>query len=271
MKKIAVCFFTAAAVLVLAGCGSAENAILSFGLDGAVITAGPVIDPAARTVSVTVEPVDLAGVTPKIGVSDKAEAGGVELADGEAAVCVVTAENGAGEEWKIRVNVEPGIHYCYGDTPVTLKRGLKGEDDAETALLGDGVPMGSFNPSNPGENERNVVGAFSEVSSFSGDIREAAVIHFADVDGRPASVASDGWSIQYQKSEGQINVVLKQGDSSNRLSVLSFGEEGEYITGIFGGAGLYAAGGESIEDGVDVNITEGYFKVLRLRDDTLAR
>jgi hypothetical protein len=140
-------------VVALSGCdlwyqffGSSDAAITEFNIDGIIGTAA--IDPAAHTVVVTVEPMDLtaAPVTPDITVSANATLTPAPSAvqDGVPVTYTVKAQNGASSAWTVTVNVAFGTSFTVdGTMKVVMMHGYVDSTQVNLpSLIGSGLPVG---------------------------------------------------------------------------------------------------------------------------------
>ena len=145
MRRAAAGLILALMLITFPGCaaltGNDGTEILGFLLETTVGT--PVIDPGARTVGVTVEPVDLAAIPPPVfTLSDGATIDGPPLLEDEVpAAFTVTAENGDTATWTVTVTVQPGIGFTLSGARVSLTRGFTDTGDAtHDEALGSGEP-----------------------------------------------------------------------------------------------------------------------------------
>ena len=146
--KISPLFFvTIITALALIGCDTAdgtslssEAAILAYATD--YLAEAPVIDVPNRTVTVTVQPMDLSGFDPEITLSDHASLTPPSaIEDGVPAPYTVTAENGSTAVWTVTVNVQYGISYYLGSTRIVHTCGMiDSTNEHLNTLLENGIP-----------------------------------------------------------------------------------------------------------------------------------
>ncbi len=147
VKYSPLIFLITFALSALAGCDTAdgtslssEAVILDYASD--YLAEAPVIDVPNRTVTVTVQPMDLSGFAPIITLSGNARLTvPAAIEDGVPATYTVTAENGSSAEWTVTVNVQYGISYNLGGTRV-VHTGcvIDTNDENQDTSPGDEVP-----------------------------------------------------------------------------------------------------------------------------------
>jgi hypothetical protein len=241
--------------------GSGEAAIVAFTMDGLV--GGAVIDPAARTVTATVEPMLVSGLTPTVTVSEEATLSTrPTLVDGEAVTYVVTAENGDEVPWTVTLTVQRGISFTYGSTKVVLTGGVVDSDDPENnAAWGAGVPPASYYP-DPGGTQGFVFDKpFEHGSLLVGEF--ARLVWF----GEAATGVIDDVSAYFDYTVyGDPGVAISEVVSAATLpltvTVLQFGAVGGDIVGTLTGTVVSSSSGE-------VPLTAGFFKLLRVPDNLM--
>ena len=246
MKKISYLFLAAIAALIFAGCASGESSIISMDLDGAVLSGEPVIDAAARTVTATVEPVDLSAITPSFELSSNASIGELTLQDGEACTCTVTAEDGSTSEWTITVTVQPGISFYYDGTYKSFLFGVADEN------LGDGVPYCIF--CTTGQRGDWCYGYSKEWVTGESvyNNTEMFILMLSNSSSKPVNALQ--WNFS---STSYIAGYIAADRIYN-------GEVGDWIIGSFDNF-LIAM---SEDPAVTFDTIDGFFKVLRIADDT---
>ena len=166
MKKIILTILIFTAVL-FSSC-EAISGFLGFdasikGVTSDCIVGDPVIDPDAKTVIVTVEPMDIAFFEPEFTLSDGAEITPPDnIADGEPAVFTVTSSNGTVVEWTVTVNVQYGVSFIIDGTKTILLGGYKhSTDSAFNTSCGNGVPGVMI------DHDRSIVIALEEVYDWA--------------------------------------------------------------------------------------------------------
>lgn len=260
---------TAALVVVagfaLSGCtllrsffGSSDAQIVSFNIQGIVGQA--VIDPNAHTVTVTVEPIDVSAVAPQIGVSSGASIDSPTLVDGQPVVFHVTAENGTTTDWAVTVSAEYGMSFTIDGIPVVLKHGYSDSGDpSNNAAVGNDIPPGDFEY---GDEFYLTAGDPTwDYATYTGNESYLELTFYGLTTG---SYTENDVDVAYQDA----NQTYFESPTSNpgegvHMIVKALGNIGSPILGIFAG---------KVEDdnfGTHV-VANGFFKVLRLADDTFS-
>jgi len=257
MMTFGLVFLTAVFFLGCQLFQSGEAQIVSFSLSGIVGEAE--IDPEAKTVTAAVEPVDLSGLEPSVGVSEGASVTPAALVDGEAVTFKITAEDGTVEEWKVTVNVQRGLSFTYASTPthVVLTNGFVDEmDEIHNAALGDGAPFVSYYPLE----ELVFVYVLDDIHDLNSNPSEVEYSQFAfpGAAGTYDSTEVFLWYIRYSDTEDFSFSSDDTDADSFSFTVSSYGEVGEDIIGTFSGTAV---------NGETHTITDGFFKLRRLEDD----
>lgn len=263
MRSILSILLLTIAAFSLAGCflfESADADIVAFVLDG-VIDGTLTIDAATHTLSVAVEPMDVAAAVPVVTVSEGATlTGQPPLADGEAVTYVVTAENGDAVPWTVTVRVREGMAFTLDGDRVVLMHGYTSSDPSENEALGDGVPFLSA-----GASQATVYAgaeAFDYTVPASPDVDNVSL--YLDYNGSLQVGLFDETMLRwtyYVASSGTsyiINGDMLVGVVS--LNLVHLGAEGETAIGDFEGTAV---------DDVDIAdhaVTQGFFKMRRLAD-----
>jgi hypothetical protein len=272
------------AVASLGGCdlisrlfpASDEAEIISFTVDGIIGTA--TIKPFSRTVTLLVEPMDLSSATPGITVSRGASVSTAPLADGQAVAFHVTGQNGDVVLWAVTAAVQHGISYDYtnGPTRVVLTEGLTDSQNAANNLeYGNGEPWGIRYPTfTTGVGTGPNGGTYVYSNGEDQDVGTRPPGQIPPIIAWVAFPGSgtgnfDGTQAAFQYTETDLsNTITRRvytvgvGDFS--LSVSAYGNEGGDIIGTFSGTAADDPGGTTYQ------VTNGFFKVYRLVDDTLA-
>ena len=135
--------------LLFAGCEMADSSGSNLSTEAEIVSLAspyivgePRIDSENRTVSLTVEPMDLSLFDPVFSLSEGAVlTSPASLEDGVPAEFTVTAEKGNTVLWTVTVTVEYGISFTLGGERIVLTGGMMDSGDEETnADLGEGIP-----------------------------------------------------------------------------------------------------------------------------------
>ena len=262
--------------LVISGCAFVdveEARIVSFSLEGFDVTAD--IDPAARTVIVSAPAVDLASVTPVVGLSPGATLATMPtFSDGVPTAVTIVSEDGNGLEWTVTINLRLGISFTVDGTWVLLTEGYTDTSNETTeAEWGYGVPAGTV------EDDANLtLWANDELYDLAGSEPLTEEYLWIEIYG----TETGSYTVEEQISEFGVWYWVDGGEGSS----ISFSTEagsltvqkaaasvGEVISGTFAVTGSSSPlmkdvrqGGESTH----MSITNGYFKVERLGDDRWA-
>lgn len=265
IKRLVLLALSCALTLSLGGCFlfySSDADIVTFVLSGLV--AGTLtLDADARTVTATVEPMDISGLVPTVTVSDGAElTTQPALADGQPVTYVVTAENGDTASWTVTVTVQYGISYTQDGTRVVLTSGAVngGSSGPTTADLGNDVPW------------------VSEYSLGSGAVLVANTTTW-DFAVSPYPPDSDWGYVQWQWTTAETGsfdetvATFASGPAGAQsfgagsgtggtfdLTVTAYGAIGEDAVGTFSGTII------DLSDDTEHSLTDGFFKVIRIVD-----
>lgn len=249
MKKV-ILLVPAAAAVLFSGCASGENSIISMDLGGAVIVEDSlVIDETARTITAAIEPVDISNIIPAFELSANAAIGDITLEDGVASACTVTAEDGTTSEWVVTVTVKPGVSFTYDGVFESFVYGVLDSSDSDASDdYGNGVP--SYSACTTGQSG-DIVLAFREEYDLTED-----------------KVTDSEWLIMMLSNESTTTSALSWTNSFTFAAegyiienTDSLGNVGDFVTGTFLGT-LEDAEGET------VTITDGFYKLLRIADDS---
>jgi len=270
MKKSMYLLLALLPVFLFFGCPEAppelsgDALIVSFDFDG--ITGEAVIDLENRTVTITTIPMDLSGIEPEISVSEGASLGEIPaFEDGVPADIIVTAEDGTVEEWTVTINVQRGISFLLDGTRVVLTAGLSGEYIGRAMSLSRAIGAGE-----PG------------CCYFDGYIDGFALNDVYDLDSEPlveeaVTIYADGESpdtyndanciVQYcldLEPDGTYEIDINSNTAGTATVILNNSPAvGEDLYGSFSVADTL-----NLVDDSDVSISDGYFKLLRVDDES---
>jgi hypothetical protein len=258
------------AVLSLSGCGwvlslfaSGEAAIVEFSYEGIDGTA--TVDPEARTVEITIPPINLASVTPVVEVTEGADLGPLPaFADGVPATVSITAENGDVVEWTVTVNLELGVSFLLNGERVIVQGGFTSTDPGTAEDYGNGVPPASVYSFGTGMDDIIVPGSIiSPPNAWNPDINERIEL-YVEIEVTGSNEYSTGDFYLYYEVDGdddgipEIYFVQESGTATvNEIAA----EVGDIVSGVFAAAGV-----NEMASG-DLVITDGFFKVQRIVDD----
>ena len=239
---------------------SDDARILSFSMDRMIGEA--TIDQENRTVELTIEPANLSILIPTLTVSTNATFTVPTLVDDRAVLVEVTAEDGSIVEWNVTVHVQFGLSFRYGADPVsvTLTRGMvHSEDAAADEAFGSGTPP--CIRYTPGEAETLVIGLAEDLDEANGESAgELVLLRFGS--DAPGYLSSDDISFTYRAGMIVGSLTNDEGSpASFTVSIDTYGEVGGKVTGTFSG---------TVTDDLSTEypVQEGFFKALRLADDT---
>ncbi|MDC7127109.1 MAG: hypothetical protein PQJ46_16195 [Spirochaetales bacterium] len=254
MKKITLLLLVALTTLALFSCASSDANITEMTLTGATLVGDPTIDSTNHTITATVKAVDLSTVTPSFSVSEGATAGDVTLTDGTEATCTVTAENGETVDWKITVTVNPGFTFIYGSdsTKILFEEGIISSDEATNTQYGAGLPLASYDTSD------DITTSQIFESDFDWDSDEEEPDFFVVIfNGNTTGEVS---TLDIEGTVSEVMFMIRSGMTGATCTITSYGNIGEYITGTFSCT-------EGFNDNDVINISNGFFKVLRLENN----
>jgi hypothetical protein len=256
----------ATAVIVFSACDGlmddgVEPQIESFSITGIVGDAE--IDPEAKTVTATVQPMDLTVVEPTVGVSEGATVTSATLVDGESATFKVTGEDGTVVNWSVTVYVQRGISFTYESTPtqvVLTESFTDSADENHNTAIGNGVPLAIYGTS---YEEAQVYALKNEIDVQTEPTEyEWASLYIPNETGTYDSTeVIFGYLKESENDSEDLSLSADETDAESfEVVVESFGDVGDNVVGTFSGTA-------EDPDNASHTITGGFFKVLRLEDD----
>jgi len=241
---------------------SGDALIVSFDFDG--ITGEAVIDLENRTVTITTIPMDLAGIEPAISISEGAVLGDIPtFEDGVPADILITAEDGTVEEWTVTINVQRGISFLLDGSRVVLTAGMTNFPPpvmSRSRALGAGEPgccyFGTY-----------IDGfALNEVYDYGIEppVEEAATIA---TNGESAGTYNNADCFVHYcldlEPDGFYEIEINNDTGTSTVILNNSPAVGEDLYGSFS-----VADAVNLVDDSDVSISSGYFKLLRVDDDS---
>jgi len=244
---------------------SSEAGIVSIDIDGLEATAS--IDSNAHTVTVTVPPMDITGLTVETAVSSGAELmESPALVDGETVTYVVEAEDGTKTEWSVTLHVQPGVSFTLAGEDYVFLYGVTADDTAAADKVGNGTPnIGTCE----GDNAIFAANKIVNLSDPGAYAYSYLYVYFSKTDSSNNPI-STGKEYDMTDFTGMVCATIDEKDfkcfydeegDKLTMQLLSYSEEiGEYCRGGFSCDGTF---GTSRDDAVPASLTNGYFKVLR--------
>ncbi len=231
--------------------GSSEAVILDYASD--YIIGDPVIDIEARTLEVTVKPIDLSDFEPEITVSELAVLSVPDsIEDGVAAEYTVTAENGDAVTWTVTVTVAYGIRYLFDGTEVTLLYGFSDSRDTDdNEAWGEGVPGIEVDSVN-----EDCEGYIFEKEYDWGEQSSAPQWDYSELDVDKISTGYSYGSLSFNdySEESSYQFTLN-------MNIEEFGSLGDDFIAVFDGEGVIVEDLRSVARAVAMQLTEGYAKL----------
>ena len=222
------------------------------------------LDAATRTVVAVTPPVDLALIEPTIEVSAGASIVNTgAFADGLPTTITLSPSIGQPVEWTVTVHVKPGMTFLLDGERVTLLAGCI--DSTRPDLWANGIPAGSFLTRN-GQFEVWGHETITEADSCKVADGHGVLITLPGLTTGTYSTDTDNLYLSFWNETISPTVSLR-GETITVLVTSSPGQVGEFMTGRFDGVLSPAKKHSGKTPPPTPELTEGFFKVLRVGDD----